>query len=175
MGDESTAVARPYARALMAACPGQKAPVLACLEAAALALLDPNIAALVVSPQIDGDALAMAFAFEARCAPVGRLVRLLIENDRLTFLPNIAVVFAALKDESENRARVTITSAIPLSEIEVTGLREALARRTHHEVELTIETDARLLAGVIVQQGDMVLDGSVRGRLAALAHALSPF
>jgi F0F1-type ATP synthase delta subunit len=42
-------------------------------------------------------------------------------------------------------------------------------------VDLVVETDGRLLAGVIVQYGDMVLDGSIRGRLAALAHALSPF
>ncbi|MHB8255522.1 MAG: F0F1 ATP synthase subunit delta [Acidiferrobacter sp.] len=175
MNDETVAVARPYARALLAASGDQKVPILACLLAAAEVLSDPRMAALAVNPGIKDGALAKAFAFDGACAPVAHLIALLIENDRLAALPSIAAAFAVLKDESENRARVTVTSALPLTAAEVECLRAALARRSKSQIDITVETDARLLAGVIVQQGDMVLDGSVRGRLAALAHALSPF
>ena len=172
--DESEAVARPYARALMAASAGNKAAVHECLMAAARALSDPIVAGAAAHPGVPKDRLASAFSFAAPCAPVNGLVRLLVENGRLGFLPNIATAFAELKDASDNVARATITSAFALSERQVDGLRTALARRTHRHVELTLEIDARLMAGVIVQQGDMVLDGSARGRLEALAHALSP-
>jgi len=175
MNDDDIAIARPYARALLAVSGDQKGPILACLEAAAEALSDPRIAALAASPKIEDGALSEAFAFEAACAPVGRLIALLIANDRLSALPSVAVAFAALKDEAEDCVRATVTSALPLTATEIESLRLALARRTQQRVDLTVETDARLLAGVIVQQGDMVLDGSVRGRLAALAHALGPF
>lgn len=173
--DESEAVARPYARALMAASAGNKAAVYECLSAAAHALSDPSVAAVIANPGLAKDRLASAFHFDASCAPVSRLVRILIENGRLGFLPSIATAFAELKDTSDNVARATVTSAFALSEDQVDGLRAALSRRTQRHVELTLEIDARLMAGVIVQQGDMVLDGSARGRLEALAHALSPF
>lgn len=173
--DESEAVARPYARALMVASAGNKAAVQECLMAAVRALSDPGLAKAIANPRIARDALALALTFDAPCASVNGLVRLLLENGRLGFLPGIATVFAELKDAFDNVARATVTSAFALSEQQVDGLRAALARRTQRHVELTLEIDASLMAGVIVQQGDMVLDGSARGRLEALAHALSPF
>ncbi len=173
--DESEAVARPYARALMAASTGNKAAVHECLMAAARALSDPSVALAAANPHVARDALALALKFDAPCSAVNGLVRLLLENGRLGFLPSIATAFAELKDASENVARATVTSAFALSERQVDNLRAALARRTERHVELTLEIDVRLMAGVIVQQGDMVLDGSARGRLEALAQALSPF
>jgi F-type H+-transporting ATPase subunit delta len=39
-------------------------------------------------------------------------------------------------------------------------------------VDMTVETDASLIGGAIIRAGDMVIDGSVRGRLHKLATAL---
>ena len=176
IGDQLTAVARPYARALMAVDGIDRAALLARLEAAAQALSDPAITALAENPEVPRARLAAALASgEPDSSPLARLIDLLLQNDRLAVLPAIATVFAALKDDAENRTHATITTALPLSEPQRERLRAALARRTGRLVDLVVETDGRLLAGVIVQYGDMVLDGSIRGRLAALAHALSPF
>ncbi len=170
------AVARPYARALMAVPGADRDAVLASLEAAALALSDPAIAALVDNPHVPRAALAAALVSDqAALAPVARIISLLLENGRLDALPSVAATYAVLKDDAENRTHATVTTARPLSDVQRDGLRKALARRTGRAVELVVETDDRLLAGVIVQHGDMVLDASVRGRLAALAQALSPF
>lgn len=175
IADQMTAVARPYARALLAAAGGKRAEVLASLQGVVEALGSPGVPALVANPRVPQGALASALAPDSVSPVVAQLITVLIQNDRLGALPAIAKAFAALKDEAENRTRATITSALALTEPEVARLQAALMRRTGRSVELTLETDARLLAGVIVQHGDMVLDGSVRGRLAALAHALSPF
>lgn len=176
MSNDLAAVARPYARALLSASGTQKESVYACLASAALVLEDPSLAAILANPVLDRQVLSQAFAFSVdACAPVAALIKLLIENDRLAALPSIRSAFMTLKDEAESRVRATITTALPLTDTDKEILRAALMRRTKQDVDLTVEVDARLLAGVIVQQGDMVLDGSVRGRLAALAHALSPF
>ena len=170
------AIARPYARALMADPGIDRAALLASLEVAGQALSDPAIAALTENPEIPRARLVAALTPDGSGqALVARLIDLLLHNDRLAALPWIATTFAALKDEAENRTHATVTTAQPLSEPQRERLRAALARRTGRSVELVVETDDRLLAGVIVQHGDMVLDGSIRGRLAALAHALSPF
>ncbi len=159
----------------MAASAGNKTAVQECLTAAVRALSDPGVALAIANPLVARDALALALTFDAPCASVNGLIRLLLENRRLSCLPSIATMFAELKDASDNVARATITSAFALSERQVDDLRAALARRTQRHVQLTLEIDASLMAGIIVQQGDMVLDGSARGRLEALAHALSPF
>ncbi len=176
IADQMAAAARPYARALMALAGADRAAVLACLEAAAQALSDPAVAALAENPQTPRAALAAALASaEPAPGPVARVIELLLENDRLAALPGIAEAFASLKEEAENRTHATVITAQPLSDVQRERLRAALARRTGRSVELVVETDSRLLAGMIVQHGDMVLDASVRGRLVALAHALSPF
>ncbi len=170
------AVARPYARALMAVPGIDRSAVLASLEAAAAALADPAVAALADNPQVLRSQLAAALApDQAALGPVVRTIDLLLENGRLDALPSLAAAYAVLKDDAESRTHATVTTAQPLTDTQREGLRQALARRTGRLVELVVEIDKRLLAGVIVQHGDMVLDVSVRGRLAALAQALSPF
>jgi F-type H+-transporting ATPase subunit delta len=65
-----------------------------------------------------------------------------------------------------------VTTAIGLSESEITRLQAALAGLYGHEVHLQIEIDADIVGGVVVQVGDEVLDGSVAGRLAEARRRL---
>jgi F-type H+-transporting ATPase subunit delta len=69
---------------------------------------------------------------------------------------------------SRRRARLVarVTTAVGLSETEVTRLQAALAGLYGHEVHLQIEVDADIVGGVVVHVGDEVLDGSIAGRLA---------
>jgi F-type H+-transporting ATPase subunit delta len=52
-------------------------------------------------------------------------------------------------------------------------LKVSLKRRFKREIELETRVDASLLAGVVIDTGEQVIDGSARGRLAQLASALS--
>ncbi|WP_298134952.1 F0F1 ATP synthase subunit delta [Acidiferrobacter sp.] len=174
ISDQSAVIARPYARALMAVPGVDRAALLAHLAAAAQALSDPSVAALAQNPALARARLTAALVPDLPdSSPLARLIDLLLRNDRLAALPGIAAAFSALKDAAENRTQAVVTTAQPLTEAQHERLRSALARRTGQSVELVVETDPQLLAGIIVQHGDMVLDGSIRGRLAALAHALS--
>lgn len=69
---------------------------------------------------------------------------------------------------SRRRARLVarVTTAVGLTDAEITRLQAALAGLYGHEVHLQIEVDADIVGGVVVQVGDEVLDGSVAGRLA---------
>jgi len=75
---------------------------------------------------------------------------------------------------SRRRARLVarVTTAIGLSDSEITRLHEALAGLYGREVHLQIEVDADIVGGVVVQVGDEVLDGSVAGRLAEARRRL---
>lgn len=175
--DQQDAIARPYARALLHSLANDQEGALTCLNAAAAAIARPEVAAVITHPRLSKEVLASAFAGGPGlgCTAVTRLVALLIENGRLAYLPDIAEAFAALKDEHEGRARVDVTTALPLTDAEIDGFKTVLERRLGRTIVLTQHIDPTLLAGVIVQIEDMVLDGSVRGRLNALSQAMGPF
>lgn len=62
--------------------------------------------------------------------------------------------------------------AIPLRQEEIAELERVLARRFHRPLYLDIEIDPSVLGGVWVRVGDIVIDGSVRGKLEMLRHYL---
>lgn len=100
-------------------------------------------------------------------------LRVLAQNRRLPALPDIARVLSRLVDEDQKTLRATVTSAGPLTESYQGRLRAELEKVTGQKVVLTIRTDPALIAGVVVQIGDRVIDGSVRAKLSRFRESLS--
>lgn len=96
-------------------------------------------------------------------------IHLLLENRRLSLMPEIVSQFEALKAEAEARLEATVVSAFPLEADQVKTLGNALKRKFGRDVNLTAQVDKTLLGGVVIRAGDLVIDGSLRGRLAELA------
>lgn len=101
------------------------------------------------------------------------LVRLLVENRRLDLLPEIIAQFESLRAEAEARVEATVVSPFPLEAAQMKTISESLRRKFGREVNLMTQTDKSLLGGIVIRVGDMVIDGSIRGRLAELATHLS--
>jgi len=99
-------------------------------------------------------------------------VRVLAENKRLELLPEIQLQFEVLKNEREGVVEVEVYSAFDLSDAQVADLAQRLEKRTGRKVRTRVQVDKDLIGGVKVVIGDKVLDGSARGRLAALENAL---
>jgi F-type H+-transporting ATPase subunit delta len=68
---------------------------------------------------------------------------------------------------------VDVVSAFDLSDVMTAKLAEALGKKLEREVKVSTSTDRDLLGGVLIRAGDLVIDGSVRGRLNKLAEALN--
>jgi len=101
------------------------------------------------------------------------LLRLLTENGRLDFLPEIAARFKELEAEDRNIAEVEVVSATALDERQKERLAAALRARLNREVRLTCATDPALIGGAVVRSGDMLIDGSLRGKLERLETELT--
>ena len=101
------------------------------------------------------------------------LLRLLTENGRLDFLPEIAVRFKELEAEDRNVAEVEVVSATALDERQKERLAAALRARLSREVRLSCAVDPALIGGAIVRSGDMLIDGSLRGKLERLETELT--
>mgnify|MGYP003328970760 CR=1 FL=1 len=79
----------------------------------------------------------------------------------------------ALKAEIEHSIDVEVTTALALTQAQRERLSQALAQRFGRTVRLHETVDADLLGGAIVRAGDLVLDGSLTGRLSRLEQQLS--
>ena len=65
-----------------------------------------------------------------------------------------------------------VVSAFDLTQIQSDALKAALQKKYEKDVVLTSRTDASLIGGAVIRAGDMVVDGSVRGRLTKLVETL---
>jgi len=100
-------------------------------------------------------------------------IKLLAQNGRLVALPEIEVLFNFLRSEFEKTVDAQVTSATELNEQQITQIKEKLAAKLGRQVEASVEVDADLLGGLIIQAEDLVIDGSVRGKLAKLSDTLN--
>ena len=99
-------------------------------------------------------------------------VGVLGENDRLDLIPTICAQFELLKAESERSVDVVIETAFEMDAEQLKNLAAALSKRLDRTVQPTTTVNPALIGGVIIRAGDMVIDGSVRGKLQKLAEAL---
>lgn len=100
------------------------------------------------------------------------LVVILAENNRLALLPEISELYEELKAQLENTVDVVVTAAQPLSSEQTDKLAQALKTKLQREVRMTSEVDESLIGGAIIRAGDLVIDGSLTGRLSKLAEAM---
>ena len=105
--------------------------------------------------------------------PVGRLLTLMAEKERLPLLPQVVQSARRLALEREGGALGTVTCARPLTEDQLGRLKETLCRLHRlKKVELEMRVDPALLGGLRLELQGVTYDKSVRGGLDALARTL---
>lgn len=175
---ERRTTARPYAEAAFALArdTGRLKPWSEMLGLLAAIAGDAGMQRLLGDPRLPHERLA-GLVIEIGGAHLDKaaqnFVRLLAENRRLGLLPEIIELYEIRRAEAEAIVEADVTSAYPLSDAEQQKIGAALKRRLGREVHVTARVDAALLGGIVIRAGDLVIDGSVRGRLAALASHLN--
>jgi F-type H+-transporting ATPase subunit delta len=176
MADKTT-IARPYAKAAFAEARADSMldAWSAALHTAAAVVDDPRVHSLLGDPHVSREQLSQ-LVLDIAGSGLGEhgrnFVQMLAEAGRLICLPEIAALFDGFKDDAEGIADVAVTSAAPLDARQQESLSVALARRLKREVRLHFTTDPELLGGAVLRSGDLVIDGSVRGRLERIANEL---
>ncbi len=175
---ENVTLARPYAEAAFQLAKGNPADLLSwaeALECLSGITADPAMAACIGNPRFSPAQLAQLY-FEAAGGKLDadqqNFVRVLVDNDRLTVLPEIAALFDKLKADAQGIKHAEITSAFPLDDAALKKLVAELEHKFGCQIQATIKLDPELIGGVRMAVGDEVIDASVRGKLAAMAIAL---
>ncbi|MFW3316363.1 ATP synthase F1 subunit delta, partial [Escherichia coli] len=92
--------------------------------------------------------------------------------DRLSTLPEVLSQFIQLRAVLESTVDVEVTSAIELTKQQLANISAAMEKRLSRKVKLNCKIDKSVIAGMIIRAGDLVIDGSVRGRLERLTDVL---
>ncbi len=173
---ENVTVARPYAEAAfaLAKAGGALAAWQGALARMAVASADTQMLECIADPQIAPAALADLFLGVSGDLSVEQrnFANLLVENRRLTVLPEISELFEQLKNAEEETREAVVSSAFPLDDAQVKNLVADLERKFGCKVKATVEIAPELIGGVRIALGDQVIDASVRGKLAAMAVSL---
>ena len=175
---ELVTVARPYAEAafklaLESSNLQSWSEMLSMLE---IVVTNEEVARRIGDPNVDDQSLQgiILGGLGERLDGHGRnFVQLLIENGRLALMSQIREQYEALRREHEGVLEASIISAMPINDTQVQGLRIALEKKYGLKVNTQVEVDPRLIGGVRIVVGDKVIDATVRGKLDAMAAALT--
>ena len=105
-------------------------------------------------------------------AQTANMLRVMARRGRLGLLADVQGWFDELSDRALGVRRYTVTSALPLTPDQRERLQQQLAASGGQAV-LTEQVDPSLLGGLILREGDIIRDYSVRTRLAALRERLN--
>jgi F-type H+-transporting ATPase subunit delta len=170
-------LARPYAKAAFefASAAGRIVAWSGMLSLAAVAVDVPQVAELLKNPRLTSEskvkALVQLFGSDIDEA-FRNFVTTLGDNDRLDVLPTIRELFEELKAEAEKTLDVEVQTAFELTPAQLQTLAAALSKRLDRTVNPQQVVNPALIGGVVIRAGDVVVDGSVRGKLSQLAESL---
>ncbi|MCC6472347.1 MAG: F0F1 ATP synthase subunit delta [Burkholderiales bacterium] len=181
---EIATIARPYAEAAfgLADRSGTLETWSAALGRLAQAAAEDQVRKLIGNPQVtDSQRVELLMAVVAggssgtagEAAGLRNFLAVLAENKRLEALGFIREQFERLKAERETIVDATLESAFELNEMQLADIVAGLERRFARKVRAQVSVVPELIGGARITVGDLVIDGSVRGKLAAMAAGLA--
>ena len=186
---DSITIARPYAKAVFEH--ARDARTLQAwsvyLHGLAAVVLDKEAAKFLTSPAVTNDqrcellmigveaikAEAASLSPQELLPAVKSFVDLLVNNSRFLMLPQILFLYEGLRSEEEKTLTVQVSAFSELTEIEEQKLIESLGKRLNRQVTLQVSIDKDLLGGAVIRAQDLVIDGSIRGKINKLRAALA--
>jgi len=102
---------------------------------------------------------------------VKNFLNLLLDKNRMGVLNEIKTVYGELTDEASNIARAEIRTAKPLNKKALEKIEKSLEEMTSKKIRSDVKEDKDLIGGVVVQIGDLVLDGSIKAQLEGLKES----
>jgi len=101
------------------------------------------------------------------------LLAILINNDRIGQVREVAEAYRAELQERKGIRQVEIVTARELSDKDRAGLVAGVGKLAGAEIQASFKLDESILGGTVVRIGSTVYDGSLRGRLDRLKEQLT--
>lgn len=172
-----TTIARPYAKAIFEQALAEKnlAEWSRCLFVLAEAVLTPEATRFINNPASTPSVQVelLQAVVNTKNKSLDNLIRLLAKNKRMMILPEITLLYEAYKAEQEKTLSIDVSSFSALSKEQEQKISESLSQRLERKVSLRVNIDPSLLGGAVFRAGDLVIDGSIVGKLNKLYAELT--
>jgi len=171
-------VARPYAQAVfeMARDAGDLAGWGDQLELLGLVSSDAAVVEMLKNPAFSKGQqteLITSVCGDKLSADGVNLVKLLVQNDRVDALTDIAEIYAQKRAEAESVVEADMITATAIDEAQQQSFAKALESKLGRTVKLKFQVDEDLIGGAVIRAGDWVVDGSVKAQLEQLVGKLA--
>ena len=145
------------------------------LEKIVQAVSDKDFAAFLESPKIHFAEKSKLLSSQMKEVnpQILNLVLLLISRSRLDIIGEIAQEYQRLWNSYRGIELAEVTTAIPLNKEDEQKLARQLGRIVGKKVEVKWNVNPGIIGGFIARIGDRLLDGSTRGKLAALKKEMA--
>jgi len=173
---ELATIARPYAEALFKATVADLAGAAVWVEELAVIAGNPQLQQFAENPNATAQQVFDVIAGVAK-APLNdaakNFLRTVIDNGRLSVLPEIAAQFRALKNAQSGSSDAVVYSAFAIDGAALADVKATLEKRFGRKLNVSVELQPELIGGIRVVVGDEVLDTSVKARLEQMKVALT--
>ena len=170
-------IARPYAAALyQSRTAAEGAQLVAQLDVLAGIADDAGLRQFAADPKVTDEqvlGLVTGIAGSDLSPKLKNLLDVVVDNGRLSVLPEIASQFRSLVNDRGGIADAHIVSAFPLDATQQADLAKVLEKRFGRQLSTSVTVDPSLIGGVRVTVGDEVLDTSIVARLEQMRIALT--
>lgn len=173
---ELATIARPYAEALFKASQSDLTAASVWLDELAVIADNGPLQQCASNPKVtDAQVFDLIVGLlNSSLSEQGKnFLRTVIDNGRLQALPEIAVLFRALKNAKGGSSDALVYSAYPIEAAALADVSAMLEKRFNRKLNVSVEIDADLIGGIRVVVGDEVLDTSVKARLEQMKVALT--
>ncbi|MBI5426945.1 MAG: ATP synthase F1 subunit delta [Nitrospinae bacterium] len=103
---------------------------------------------------------------------VRNLLRILNQRKKILYLSNIASFFEDFVDRRLNQVRVDVVSASPLTPDQAERIKASLSGVLGKGVIVESREDASLIGGMVLSVGSLVVDATIKNRLALLKRSI---
>ncbi len=173
---ELATIARPYAEALFESSKADLQGAAAWLETLAAIASNRQLLQFADNPKARDQQVFDVIAGVVGAplpAAATNFLRTVIENGRLSALPEMAARFRELKNAQGGTSDAVVYSAFPLDAQALTDVSAVLEKRFGRKLNLSVQQQPDLIGGIRVVVGDEVLDTSVKARLEQMRVALT--
>ena len=112
-------------------------------------------------------------AFESELDTTVFRFLLLNEHNELSHLDKISDAYEECYRKKHRIEIVKVTSASKLDEDQLSRLKEMLEKKMNKTLELEVQVDPSLIAGIKVQASDLVMDNTLVAKINAMKEAIN--
>ncbi len=104
---------------------------------------------------------------------VVNFIKILVEKRRISYILEIASEFDRVACDYKRIVRADVYSSISLNDEQIKRLEKKLSEKSNKTVEVRNIVDKSLIGGLMIRFNDLVIDGTLKGKLEDLENSLN--